>query len=113
MKIDNEMQRWSSCQSRFKTRNSFAILLFASLNGTFRSMAYYQTIFEGNLPHRPKGASFYVDYISSGMDTFIRYVGSDFCTSGGTFLYVERDPPVMIPTLDSSILYVGSYDRSK
>jgi hypothetical protein len=63
--------------------------------------------------YTPKGASFYVDYISSGMDTFIRYVGSDFCTSGGTFLYVERDPPVMIPTLDSSILYVGSYDRSK
>jgi hypothetical protein len=47
------MQRWSSCQSRFKTRNSFAILLFASLNGTFRSMAYYQTIFAGNLTHRP------------------------------------------------------------
>jgi hypothetical protein len=51
--------------------------------------------------HAPKGASFYVDYISSGMDTFIRYVVSDFCTSGGTFLYVERDPPVMIPTLDA------------
>ncbi|KAI2489814.1 hypothetical protein MHU86_24768 [Fragilaria crotonensis] len=32
VKIDNEMQRWSSCQSGFKTRNSFAVLLFASLN---------------------------------------------------------------------------------
>ncbi|KAI2512750.1 hypothetical protein MHU86_1538 [Fragilaria crotonensis] len=31
VKIDNEMQRWSTWQSRFKTRNSFAIQLFASL----------------------------------------------------------------------------------
>ncbi|KAI2489552.1 hypothetical protein MHU86_25036 [Fragilaria crotonensis] len=31
VKIENEMQRWSTWQSRFKTRNSFAIQLFASL----------------------------------------------------------------------------------
>ena len=47
------MQRWSTWQSRFKTRNSFAIQLFASLTGTFRSLIFYQTFFEDDLSQRP------------------------------------------------------------
>ena len=53
VKIENEMQRWSTWQSRFKTRNSFAIQLFASITGTFRSLIYYQTFFEDDLSQRP------------------------------------------------------------
>ena len=46
----------------------------------------------------PKGAGFFVNKFASCIDTFTRYIGRYFSTSGGTFLYIGRDFVVMIST---------------
>ena len=51
--MEYKKQRCCTCQSRLKTRNSFVILLFASLTGTSRSTVYDQTIFAGYVSQRP------------------------------------------------------------
>ena len=52
-KIQYEMRSWMTYQSQLKTRNSSVLWLCSASVGAFRSMAYYQTIFEGNWSQRP------------------------------------------------------------
>jgi hypothetical protein len=52
-KIQYEMRSWMTYQSQMKTRNSSVLWLCSASVGAFRSMAYYQTIFEGNWFQRP------------------------------------------------------------